>query len=214
MNFAGLRDYLATVWRIAGGRLVVGMGLTVLAGLTEGLSLVILVPLVAIAMPGGSEALGNLPLVGDTLARWSPDLETLLAIFIGLVILPWNLYNSPLVINYFLGGLGAILGPFFGLIMVDYWLIRRQRLNIPDLYSEATDGAYYYSGGFNHRAFYALLPAAFISIAVALIPVFHALSDFSWIVGAVIAAVLHLILTPKQQAYQHVDGEAIARPSQ
>ena len=33
---------------------------------------------------------------------------------IGLVILPWNLYNSPAVINYFLGELGAILGPLFG----------------------------------------------------------------------------------------------------
>ena len=99
MNFAGLRDYLATVWRIAGGRLVVGMGLTVLAGLTEGLSLVILVPLVAIAMPGGSEALGNLPLVGDTLARWSPDLETLLAIFIGLVILQALLSRAKALFN-------------------------------------------------------------------------------------------------------------------
>ena len=45
---------------------------------------------------------------------------------IGLVILPWNLYNSPAVINYFLGGLGAILGPLFGIIMADYWLVRRR----------------------------------------------------------------------------------------
>ena len=41
---------------------------------------------------------------------------------IGLVILPWNLYNIPTVIVYFLGGLGAILGPLFGVIMADYWL--------------------------------------------------------------------------------------------
>lgn len=132
---------------------------------------------------------------------------------IGLVILPWNLYNSPLVIEMFLGGLGAILGPFFGLIMIDYWLIRRQRLNIPDLYSEATDGNYYYRNGVNWQAFYALIPAAVISLVISLVPVFHAVSDFSWIFGAIIAAVLHLILVPKNQAYQHVDGESIARPS-
>ncbi|MES1938254.1 NCS1 family nucleobase:cation symporter-1 [Salinisphaera hydrothermalis] len=151
----------------------------------------------------------------DLFPRWLTFRRAgLVTAIIGLVILPWNLYNSPLVINYFLGGLGAILGPFFGLIMVDYWVIRRQRINIPDLYSESPDGTYYYRDGFNPRAFYALVPAAVISIAVALIPVFHAISDFSWIVGAVIAGVLHLTLAPKDRAYQHVEGEAIARPSQ
>ena len=86
MSLAGLRDYLATIWTVAGGRLLAGMGLTALAGLTEGLSLVILIPLVAIAMPGGSGVLRDLPLIGETLARWSPDLVTLLIIFIALVV--------------------------------------------------------------------------------------------------------------------------------
>ena len=86
MSLAGLRDYLATIWAVAGGRLLAGMGLTALAGLTEGLSLVILIPLVAIAMPGGSGVLRDLPLIGETLARWSPDLVTLLIIFIALVV--------------------------------------------------------------------------------------------------------------------------------
>lgn len=34
-----------------------------------------------------------------------------------MVILPWNLYNTPVVIVYFLGGLGALLGPLFGVIL-------------------------------------------------------------------------------------------------
>ncbi|WP_329582542.1 hypothetical protein [Streptomyces sp. NBC_01361] len=29
------------------------------------------------------------------------------------MILPWNLYKSPLIVNYFLGGLGALLGPLY-----------------------------------------------------------------------------------------------------
>ena len=86
MTLAGLRDYFATIWSVAGGRLLAGVGLTALAGLTEGLSLVILIPLVAIAMPGGGSVLSDLPLVGETLARWSPDLVTLLMIFIALVV--------------------------------------------------------------------------------------------------------------------------------
>ena len=63
---------------------------------------------------------------------------------IGLVILPWNLYNNPLVIVYFLGGLGALLGPLFGVVMADYWLIRRGKVNVPELYTASPDGAYFY----------------------------------------------------------------------
>nr|WP_298376708.1 NCS1 family nucleobase:cation symporter-1 [uncultured Halomonas sp.] len=133
---------------------------------------------------------------------------------IGLVILPWNLYDNPVVINLFLGSLGAVLGPIFGLIMVDYWLVRRQRVNIPDLYSEAPDGTYFYHQGINWRAFYALIPAAVIAAVISQVPIFHAIADFSWIIGAIIAGLLHLTFSPKHQTYEHQDGEAIARPSQ
>ena len=51
-----------------------------------------------------------------------------------LLSTPWNLYNSPQVIAYFLGGLGALLGPFFGIMAVDYFLLRKSRVSIPDLY--------------------------------------------------------------------------------
>ncbi|HZU00732.1 MAG TPA: NCS1 family nucleobase:cation symporter-1, partial [Ktedonobacteraceae bacterium] len=44
---------------------------------------------------------------------------------VAVLVLPWNLYSNPAVISYFLGGLGAFLGPLFGIIMVDYYLIRR-----------------------------------------------------------------------------------------
>lgn len=39
------------------------------------------------------------------------------------MILTWNLYKSPLIVNYFLGGLGALLGLLFGVITADYWLM-------------------------------------------------------------------------------------------
>ncbi len=60
----------------------------------------------------------------------------LVSAVVGLVIPPWNLYNSPVVVNYFLGGLGALLGPLFGVIMADYWLLRKSRVNVPDLYTD------------------------------------------------------------------------------
>ncbi len=100
--------------------------------------------------------------------------------------LPWNLYNSPLVIVYFLSGLGALLGPLYGVIMVDYWLVRKGQVNVPQLYSEDPTGAYYYSRGVNLRAVAAFIPAAGI------------------------AGMLYLIIAKRQPHYADVSGEAIA----
>lgn len=129
---------------------------------------------------------------------------------VGLVILPWNLYNSPVVVNYFLGGLGALLGPLFGVIMADYWLLRKARVNVPDLYSEDPAGEYHYSRGFNPRAVAAFVPSAAIAVAVALVPYFHAVAGFSWFVGALLGAAVYAVIADRTAPIRDVDGEAIA----
>ena len=132
---------------------------------------------------------------------------------IGLVILPWNLYNNPVVIVYFLGGLGAILGPIFGVIMADYWIIRKAQINVPHLYTEARNGEYHYKNGVNTRAIIALVPAAVIAIVIALAPAFSAVAGFSWFFGAGLAAVFYLIVADRKSRFRDVDGEALAVPS-
>lgn len=135
---------------------------------------------------------------------------------IGFVILPWNLYNSPTVITYFLGGLGAVLGPLFGIVMADYWVLRKQRVNVPDLYTFAPSGDYHYSNGVNQRAVIALVPSALISIAFAFSGQIHALNalsawgPFSWFIAAGIAFVLYLVVADRSRTFREVDGEAIA----
>jgi nucleobase:cation symporter-1, NCS1 family len=129
---------------------------------------------------------------------------------IGLVILPWNLYNSPVVIVYFLGGLGALLGPLFGVIMADYWLVRKGRVNVPDLYSESPDGEYAYTRGTNWKAVIAGTPAALAALILALVPAFTFISGFSWFVGAILAAVIYLLITDRHATFHAADGEAIA----
>ncbi|MFD4124917.1 NCS1 family nucleobase:cation symporter-1 [Streptomyces globisporus] len=128
----------------------------------------------------------------------------------GLVILPWNLYNSPVVVNYFLGGLGALLGPLFGVIMADYWLLRRSRVNVPALYSEDPAADYHYRRGVNPRAIAAFAPSATVAVVIALVPFFHAAAGFSWFIGAILAAALYALIADRTSAMSDVDGEAIA----
>ena len=134
----------------------------------------------------------------------------LISATLAVLILPWNLYNSPLVIVYFLSGLGALLGPLYGVIMSDYWLLRKGCINVPELYTEHPTGAYHYSKGINLRAVAAFVPAALLAIVLALVPHFHSVAPFSWLIGAGIAAVLYLLIAPRNRHYHDVSGECIA----
>lgn len=133
-----------------------------------------------------------------------------LSAVIGLVILPWNLYNSPAVINYFLGGLGALLGPLFGVVIADYWLIRHANIDVPALYTESHDGDYFYTNGFNLRAVASFIAAAVVALAIAFIPAFTAVAPFSWFFGAGIGALLYLLLADRHRQFADVSGEPIA----
>ncbi|MCY1209798.1 putative allantoin permease [compost metagenome] len=134
----------------------------------------------------------------------------LLSATIAVLILPWHLYNSPGVIVYFLGGLGALLGPLYGIVIVDYYLLRRGRVNLPELYSESREAAYHYRRGVNPRAIVAFVPAALTSTLLALLPAFESLSAFSWFFGAGLAGLIYCAIADRRAEYHDVDGEGIA----
>ena len=80
---------------------------------------------------------------------------------IGVLIMPWQLLASTGgYIFVWLAGYSALLGPIAGILIADYWLIRRTRLAVDDLYREG--GPYSYRGGWN--------PAALASFAAGVLP--------------------------------------------
>src|SRR5690349_8897994 len=67
---------------------------------------------------------------------------------IGILIFPWKLIADPNgYIFTWLVGYSSLLGPIGGIMIVDYFFIRRQKLLVNDLYKE--QGIYTYSRGFN-----------------------------------------------------------------
>jgi NCS1 family nucleobase:cation symporter-1 len=123
----------------------------------------------------------------------------LITAVLAVVVTPWNIYNNPVAINYFLGGLGALLGPLFGIIVVDYYLVKRGRIEVDGLYREGASSAYWYQGGLNREALYAFVPAAIIALVMALIPGFATISPFSWFVGAGIAGGLYWFIARRHR---------------
>ena len=97
------------------------------------------------------------------------------------------------MINLFLGGLGALLGPLFGIIMIDYYVLRKQRVLVQDLFRE--QGYYTYTRGWNPKAVISFLVSAVPAVVFALVPVFAALSAFSWFIGASLAAAVHYFIS-------------------
>ncbi|HAP89664.1 MAG TPA: nitrate reductase [Arthrobacter bacterium] len=118
----------------------------------------------------------------------------LIAAVVSVVVMPWRIFASPVAVNYFLGGLGALLGPLFGIIFTDYFLVRHQHVDVAALFQEGKDRPYWYTGGFNPRALVAFVPAASISIVIALVPAFGALAPFSWFIGAALGAGIYYLV--------------------
>jgi NCS1 family nucleobase:cation symporter-1 len=114
---------------------------------------------------------------------------------VGSVLLtPWNLYSSPEVIHYTLDTLGAFIGPLYGVLIADYYLVKKQRVVVDDLYTLRKDGSYHYTKGVNRTA----VAATAVGAVLAMLLVFLGSSDaasFSWFLGAGVAFVLHWALS-------------------
>ena len=115
-----------------------------------------------------------------------------------IFITPWNLFNNPQVIHYTIDVLGALIGPLFGILIADYYIVKKQKIVVDDLYSVNPQGEYWYHNGYNPKAIAALVPAAIIPILCVLIPQLHALANFSWFIGMFAGLIIYSLLSVKQ----------------
>ena len=82
---------------------------------------------------------------------------------IGVVIQPWYLISNPNVYIFtWLGFYGGATGAIAGVLIADYWFVRRTSVKLGDLYR--TNGAYRFSSGWNWRAVVALAVGAFLAV--------------------------------------------------
>lgn len=79
------------------------------------------------------------------------------AIIGGWVIVPWKILSSAETFLAFMGGYAVFLAPIAGILASDYWLVKKQNIDVPALYNP--DGRYRYWNGINWRALIALLTA-------------------------------------------------------
>src|SRR5881398_2322556 len=120
--------------------------------------------------------------------------------FMGIALMPWKLLSSYSTFIFgWLGGYAAFLGPVAGIMICDYFVIRRRVLELDDLYLRG--GVYEYSRGFNWRAVAALALGAGTALVGLAVPSVRALYDYSWFVGfAVSFAAYYALMRLQRQA--------------
>jgi NCS1 family nucleobase:cation symporter-1 len=123
---------------------------------------------------------------------------------VGMLIMPWKLVTDPSgYIFTWLIGYGALLGPIGGILIADYFLVRKRKLNVVDLYKP--HGEYRYTGGFSLVGLSTLalsilpnIPGFLATINVIpkdrLPAFFMTIYSYAWFAGFLLAFVLYSIL--------------------
>lgn len=111
----------------------------------------------------------------------------------GLLMQPWKLIADPTgyIFQWLLGYSGG-LGSIAGVLITDYWIVRKKRLELADLY--LADGVYDYDKGWNWRACVATLVGCAFAWIGALMPTFKILFDYAWFVGFAASAFAYYFL--------------------
>jgi NCS1 family nucleobase:cation symporter-1 len=109
---------------------------------------------------------------------------------IGILMQPWRLLADPsgYIFSWLLGYSGG-LGSIAGVLIADYWLVRRRELALADLYRRG--GVYAYTSGWNWRAVVATLLGCFFAWVGLLVPALRVLYDYAWFVGFGVAFAAH-----------------------
>ena len=115
-------------------------------------------------------------------------------LFVGIF---WLTFLSQIGILSFIDTFGCFFGPLFGVMVVDYYLIKKGSLSNKDLYSTERESIYYYSGGWHIRGVYSLLLGFIFAASTIWNTNLMFLQSSAWIIGAFISWLTYYLLTIK-----------------
>jgi len=131
--------------------------------------------------------------------RISFKLGGVITCVIGVLMQPWRLMSS--YGNYIVGwlvGYSSFLGPIAGVMIADYYVVRKKIILTEDLFDRHT--FYEFSGGFNWRAMAALAAGIIVALSGLKIDALSGLYHYAWFVGFGVSFVVYLVLMPRPRA--------------
>jgi NCS1 family nucleobase:cation symporter-1 len=159
---------------------------TLVARLLDGLPILLIVAMVVVVIAQISTNMAaNVVSPSNDFSNLSPRqisfrMGGLITAVIGVISFPWQLYEDVgAYIFTWLVGYGSLLASFLAVMVFDYWLLRRARLNLAELYRWGPGGEYWFSNGYNWRALAA--------VAAGVIPVLPGFLHAATTEGGVVA---------------------------
>ena len=124
--------------------------------------------------------------------------SALIIAFLGFIIgIFWLPLLSQIGVLSFIDTFGSFFGPFFGIMVIDYYLIKDSNLINKDVFSSEKNSAYYYSGGWHIKAIYSLMMGFIFSASTIWNENLMHLQSYSWIIGAFISSLTYYLLASR-----------------
>jgi NCS1 family nucleobase:cation symporter-1 len=124
----------------------------------------------------------------------SATIIVLLGFAIGIF---WPALLSQIGILAFIDTFVAFFGPLFGIMVVDYYLIKKTDLNSKDIFSLDPKGEYFYSNGWHIKAVYSLIIGFIFASSTIWNENLISLNSFSWVIGAFTSSLTYYLLASK-----------------
>ena len=176
---------------------------TDMIGKLDNLLITILALIFIIIASASTNLIANLIPSQYSLINFSPSSlslrsATLIIAFMGFLIsIFWLSYLSKIGILSFIDTFGALFGPIFGIMISDFYLIKKGNIINKDIYSLEKEGSYYFTGGWHIKALYSLIIGFIFSAATIWNISLMFLQSYAWIIGAIVAALVYYLLVQK-----------------
>ncbi len=118
----------------------------------------------------------------------------IISIFGFLVGIFWLSYLSQIGILSFIDTFGAFFGPLFGVVISDFYLIKKRMLINKDIYSLENNGEYYYSNGWHIKGVYSLILGFIFSASTIWNTNLMFLQSYSWMIGALVSGFVYYLM--------------------
>ena len=118
----------------------------------------------------------------------------IIAIFGFLVGILWPILLKQIGILSFVNTLGSFFGPIFGIMIADYYLIKKENLNNKDIYSTESDSLYHFSNGWHIKGIYCLFLGFIFSASIIWNINLIFLQSYSWLLGTFISFISYYLL--------------------
>ena len=109
----------------------------------------------------------------------------------------WLTLLSQIGLLSFIDTFGSFFGPLLGVIVVDYYLIKKSSLSNKDLYSAESESVYYYSNGWHIKALYSVILGFIFSASTIWNINLMFLQSYAWIIGAFVSSLVYYLLASK-----------------